>query len=334
MSEWFKRMKELAVLAPGAFTVFTATGCGADPGIGVADDDSNVAVAEQHYDLNYQAISYFYCGTEWGEGGKPDTCHLGQGGKYVAFGWEDPNNRANSRYIFKYFPAGDVRCSNDSFPGQTDPAPGKTKSCYFTNMGKVADEGARFTPSSVTGASGTVEIVFGGDLGFFSLSKKVSAFDTITCDSATFGYDGHVTGAPLACYQLSVGYHRVAGAFEKFTVTPNKPVPAAYGSGGYWYYRTLTASGNGQLTCNPADFGAMGGGDSCYVLDLGNNFLAAENKSFSMPRGYDTYPVVYSSGFNGNNIMRNLRTGTCNNTTFTDPQWGMQKNCYGTALIH
>ena len=307
-----------------AVAAVAGTACGPISGSEAADDEANLQTTQQPDLLG--VTDFQRCASEWGTDGDPDTCHLGQGGKYVAFGAKDSSGVAH--FNFSYFPAGDVPCSNDSFPGQADPLPGAVKRCYFTNLGRVAVDGARFTPYSVTGATGTVQIAYGGDSGFFNF-KDVSAFGTYTCDAATFDSVYRPTGAPVACYQVLVGYHRVATDGGSFTVSPNRPVPAAYGNAGIWTYKNVS----GTVSCSVQTFGGFGGsGGTCYVLDLGNNYLVPESQSFSMPRGYDIYRVAYTSG-NGNAIVRNLRSGMCNNATFTDPQYGVQKHCYGVALI-
>ena len=325
MSTSTRHIQQLAALA---LTAIAGTACGADSGVVAADNESNLVTTQQAYAdyLLLLGTGYHYCATEWGNGGNPDTCHLGKGGKYVAFGATDSSGFP--RYNYKYFPAGDVRCSNDSFPGQADPVPGVIKSCYFTNLSRVASEGAQFTPYGVTGAVGTVQIVYGSD-GAFTAPTKVSAFGRYTCNTATFGSAGG--SGSRACYQLLVGYHWVADDGGTFTVSANGPVPAVYGSGGLWYFATVS----GTVSCWGGAFGSMGTGPgrSCYVMDLGDKYLASENQSFSMARGSDSYPVLYTSGHNGNAILRNLRYGTCNNATFTDPHWGSQKYCYGTGLI-
>ncbi len=256
------------------------------------------------------------CATEGG------TCTVGQGGKYAAFGVE-------GQLVFQAMPAGTFTCDRATF-GNRDPAVGTGKTCYFANYSWLADENQKFTPYSLTGVTGPVNVAFGANGKF--LYATLDGLTQYTCSKSLFPGEDLAPNVQRACYLGLSGYHWVSNErYDGTTVLKGlNKTPVAYGANGYFKFAVVT----GDSPCNNETFGdpSFGVVKACYVLDLGKNYLTTENQTFNMPRG-DYCPVAYTSGRNGNVAVSSLCSGSCNNATFGDSDRGFTKYCWGTSLI-
>jgi len=251
------------------------------------------------------------------------SCTVGQGGKYMAFGVE-------GQLVYKHFPPGKMTCDRAAFDNQ-DPAIYKTKTCYFANYSRLADDNQTFNAYNLTGVTGPINVAYGANGKF--LFAKLDGLTSYTCNKALFPGDDLAPNVPKSCYLALAGYHFVSNERYDNTavLTGLKNTPVAFGANGYFKF----AIKSGNVACNTQTFGdpISGISKACYIMDLGKSYLTSEGNKFTMVRG-DYCPVGYTSGRNGNISLVSGCSGTCDNASFGDPDSGYTKYCWGMSLIH
>jgi hypothetical protein len=232
-----------------------------------------------------------------------EDCLVGEGGRYMAFWY-------GGKAVYKYFPAGVMKCNRDSFGG-SDPWPGQTKACLVSAFGKQVSQNSRSTASNQF-------VAYGRDGKFYF--KKING--SYTCNDSTFGNPisgtkACYTAVPTFTYKVMQG-----GSFDVGSST----YLAAYGVDGWWITNLVT----GNVTCNSDSFN---GGDpywpkqkACYILDKYR--IATEGEYFNLSGSCSKVSYVDSWG-SANEVGKSLTSGYCNNSTFGgDPSPGHTKYCF------
>lgn len=309
------------MIAAGIVALAVTTACGT--GEETTTSEAPVGSSEQAVTIGSSNVDYQFAANEY------STFTLGVGGKYVAFG-------SGSKWTYKSLPAGTYTCNVATFG--TDPAPGVTKTCYFANLGFVANEEYGSNACSAPNICVSLALwgspsqpttyAFGANGNFRFATFTDSNYRK--CSVTTFGGDP-APGVGKACYRILQGYQYVSSETNDTTLTGLNNTPVAFGANGKYVF----AMKSGSSACNVATFGdpIPGVVKSCYIVNSGTSYVTSEGNSFYFNPDRVTCPMSYTSGRNGNVEQVTNCSGTCNNSFFGgDPDPGYTKYCYGAPV--
>lgn len=274
--------------------------------------------------------------------------------RVVAFGDASASAGSNGGVAYARIPVGTSFTCDVTLVG-FDPAPGRVKSCYYSNANVVVDNGPPgYVPCALELAictfSGTAQVAFGGigpndpfnGSNYFTY-KTLSG--GAVCQPITFGVLPAANNVTARCYYKAMGPPRmdafgaICAQENSLCFVGNTPAIVAYGNGSQWTFKSgLT----GYVNCNDATFGypLLSGPKSCQFVRTDwrvcasdglqcNGLPAGSVVAYGIPSGVSPglpSAMAYRPVLNGGSIA-------CSPSFFgADPAPNVVKSCFYDTL--